>query len=236
MVNNVNDVMLEFDSNAKKHLSLVRVLESNKTAFQKAIPEDGTIDEVRGDLEEWLTSQSRNPNNTNKYCIQFFKEYKQRGSKINGDGAIHCYLQFQPAPYTTNSLGYVQGIPNELTQTLKEIQDNQRLIFQKLEEEEEDQEPEQDPQGISGLLNSPEVRQMLVAGIGAILQKFLNPSEVVGEPGKLNGIELPQGDQFEKSKEAILLLSKKDPKFGDHLLYLANINTIQYNMLLSFMK
>jgi hypothetical protein len=43
-------------------------------------------------------------------------------------------------------------------------------------------------------------------------------------------------EQREKALQAIEILSTKDSQYGDHLLYLANIDQSTYKMLLGFMK
>ena len=240
MVNNVKDAMCEFDSNTEKNnIQLIRVLESNKTAFQKVVGEDGNIEEIRNDLESWLNNQQSNQNNTSKYCIQFFKDYKKLRNGIDANGAIHCYLQFKPGV----NPGYVGNVPmypgqnnQELVTILKEIQEQnkalQSLLVARLEDDEDDEEDNKDKSLIAGILGDEQIKNLLVGVVGSLANKYLLNGNIV--PGAVAGIT--QDEQMQKAMEAINILSKTDLQFGEHLLYLANLPGHQYKMLLSFIK
>ena len=73
------------------------------------------------------------------------------------------------------------------------------------------------------------MKDLLAVGIGALVSRFTNK-----QPTALAGI--PDNEQITKAQTALQLLAKRDEKFGDHLLYLANIDDSKYNMLLSLMN
>jgi len=239
MVNNVNDVMEEFDSNSRKgNINFIKVKESNRTAFQAVVGEDGSLSEIRADLEAWLEKQAKNPDNSNKYEIQFFKTYKQTKNGIVGNEPIHCTLQFKPNHYQQNigAVGYYNTAPisPELAAILKNVEESNKAILsllaaQQAEEDLEEEEPEK-LSGLNGLMESDEFKQLAIGTLGAIMQKFLAPTQA----GAIAGIE--EDEQLNMANEAITKLKQRDAKYGEHLLYLANVNAIQYNMLLSFMK
>ena len=112
-----------------------------------------------------------------------------------------------------------------------EIIENQVKNSAKLSEEEfEEEEEKKENSFLSGILNNPEFQSMAINAISGLIGKGLTGTP---QPTALAGIP---DEQKEKALIAINLISKRDEKFGDHLLYLANIDDAKYNMLLSLMN
>lgn len=92
-----------------------------------------------------------------------------------------------------------------------------------------------------GLIETPMVQQMIVAGIGNVMGKFLPMNNSQG-PAKVAGVQgaddfLSEGQKM-KIATAVQRLAAKDPLLGDHLLKLADIaenNPAKYNAALNFL-
>jgi len=233
MVDNVEAAISEFDSNTQKgNVTFIRVLESNKTAFQKVVGEDGTIDDIRENLKDWLEYQGRNPNNTNKYCIQYFKQYKVLKNGIKADDAIHCYLQFKPG--TIGAVGYPSvSIPPEIYNMMKDQAETNKAILSLLtaknaqEDEDEDETNEQDKLGIVGqIMAHPQLGPAAMAIIGQLATKF------VGGNKGIAGVENNYKKEFEESgfvlqeKDAAILILRELMDKGVTVEHLVKLNTM----------
>jgi hypothetical protein len=125
----------------------------------------------------------------------------------------------------------MQQQPNEsFNRLMEKMIEGQNLIISKLSADEfaDDMENEK-PKGFGSILENEQFQQMAIGALGLLINKFAGPAPVTALAGIPN-------EQKEKSLLAIEILSKKDPNFGDHLLYLANIDDSTYKMLLGFMK
>lgn len=185
-------------------------------------------------LMEALICLESNKDNTNPYVIQVYK----KGRKLK-DGS---YLQSAPTqivfqlnkperyqPYYAPP--QQQQADPALRELLGKIVEGQNLLISKMSasEVEEDYEEEK-PKGLAGLLDHPQFQEMAIDSISMFMNKFLTGSP---QPQALAGI--PE-DQQVKANQAIAILSTRDDHYGDHLLYLANVDADKYNMLLSFIK
>lgn len=231
MVDNVEAAMSEFDSNTHKgNVAFIRVLESNKTAFQKVVGEDGTIDDIRENLKEWLDNQGRNPNNTNKYCIQYFKTYKVLKNGIKADDAIHCYLQFKPG--AIGAVGFPSAsIPTEIYQMMKEQAETNKAILSLLtakntQEDEDEDETQTGSLGIVGeIMAHPQLGPAAMALIGQLATKFVSGNKGIA------------GIEDETENEAISLLNSLMSKGVTihHLRKLNEMNSAKLSMLLTML-
>jgi len=186
-------------------------------------------------LHEALIALKQNIENTNPYTIQVAKKYKL--SKEGQETAINpVQIAFQlnkPDRYMPyGAVGMVQQTDNDLKLILSKIVEGQNLLISKLSEEEFEEEEEEKKENsfLSGILNNPEFQSMAINAISGLIGKGLTGTP---QPTALAGIP---DEQKEKALIAINLISKRDEKFGDHLLYLANIDDAKYNMLLSLMN
>jgi hypothetical protein len=118
---------------------------------------------------------------------------------------------------------------------MEKMIEGQNLIISKLSADEfnEDME-EQKPKGFGAILENEQFQQLAIGALGLIINKFAAPSLTgAATVTALAGIS---DNQKDKALQAIEILSSKDANYGDHLLYLANIDSSTYNMLLGFMK
>jgi hypothetical protein len=122
-------------------------------------------------------------------------------------------------------------------------------VFDKLDKEDEEEEAEsrKGPGGIvgviNGLLENPQIKEVLMSKVADFVGNLLGTNKQVGAIGALPdrnnavGLHLEQ-DQIEKINEAIAILAANDPKIGDHLLKLAALsrdNPSKYKMGLSML-
>jgi hypothetical protein len=106
------------------------------------------------------------------------------------------------------------------------------LIISKLSAEEFEEEQEK-PNALGAILNNPQVINNLMSYAFEIMDRLIPPKNNAANLATLSGIP---DEQREKALQAIEILSTKDEQFGDHLLYLANIDQSTYKLLLGFMK
>jgi hypothetical protein len=124
-----------------------------------------------------------------------------------------------------------QSDPN-LSRLLEKMMENQNLIISKLSAEEFEEEQEK-PNALGAILNNPEAISAIIGYACNFLDRIIPPKNNAANLSALAGIP---DEQREKALQAIEILSTKDSQFGDHLLYLANIDQATYKMLLGFMK
>lgn len=119
-------------------------------------------------------------------------------------------------------------------------------VLKKQIEEDEDEDNPGGVQGfLSGIMEDPTMKQVLVRALAGIVSKVvpmgepMQPASVagVGDTGQL--VSVLQPGQPEKVQQAINVLCAKDPELGDHLLKLAAIamnNPNQFNMLIGMLS
>lgn len=183
-------------------------------------------------LAEALRSIQQNIDNTNPYILQLIEKKKVARGKEN-DNLTQIVFQLNKAERYLPMLSgmQMQQQPNEsFNRLMEKMIEGQNLIISKLSADEfaEDMEQEKS-KGFGSILENEQFQQMAIGALGLLINKFAGPPPVTALAGIPN-------EQKEKSLLAIEILEKKDPNFGDHLLYLANIDDSTYKMLLGFMK
>lgn len=126
----------------------------------------------------------------------------------------------------------------ELRKELAEIK--QMLLKKELEEEAETEEEvvnQMQPNILGGLLNSPEIQQVLAAGVAGLVAKFLTPA---GQPQAVAGIpeETEETEIRERINNALTILAEKDKDLCKHLEKLAEMATKEndkFNFLLKML-
>ena len=214
MYNNVNDVIDDVLSYEKSNnIAYIKVLESNKPAFEKIISTDGTFEEIVEDLRQWLEKQKRNSNNTNKYCIQLFKQLKEnrKGGLIPDGTPVHIYLQFS-APSYPNQIGYVENGTNEI---LKQLAGQNKLIIELLTKD--DEIPDEEPQKSNSIIGAIMQDEQLKAVAIGLISKLFSGNKIAA----VAGVE-PESE-IEKLNLAISILKNHDENIAEHLMTLATI-------------
>jgi hypothetical protein len=187
-------------------------------------------------LDEELQSLKNNIDNTNPYLIQIFKKQgRKKIAAIEDQPTTQIVFQLNKperyVPYGGMGMMPQQSDP-DLKMILSKIVEGQNLLISKLSAEEVEEDIEENPEGgfLGAVLNNEQFQQMAIATITGILtNKFM-----LNTPTALAGI--PNEDQQTKALQAIELLSNKDAHYGDHLLYLANLDDQKFKFLLSFIK
>jgi hypothetical protein len=186
-------------------------------------------------LAEALRAIQQNVDNTNPYILQLIEKRKAVRGKDN-DNLTQIVFQLNKAERYLPMLSGMQQQPNDnFNRLMEKMIEGQNLIISKLSADEfgEDME-EQKPKGFGAILENEQFQQLAIGALGLIINKFAAPSQTgVATVTALAGIP---DEQRDKALQAIEILSKKDVNYGDHLLYLANIDNTTYNMLLGFMK
>jgi hypothetical protein len=186
-------------------------------------------------LAEALRAIQQNVDNTNPYILQLIEKKKVAKSKEN-ENLTQIVFQLNKAErYLPMISGMQQQQPNEnFNRLLEKMIEGQNLIISKLSANELEEEMEEEkPKGFGAILENEQFQQMAIGALGLIINKFAAPSPIGGTVTALAGIP---DEQKQKALQAIEILSTKDSEFGDHLLYLANIDDSTYKMLLGFMK
>jgi hypothetical protein len=82
---------------------------------------------------------------------------------------------------------------------------------------------------LSGLMETPEIKQAIGAGIAKVIEMFLKPitgmerNFAAPQPAAIGNAENPGADQVQKVQSAIEILWQVDPYLGDHLQSIASI-------------
>ena len=188
------------------------------------------------ELDRALTGLQNNLDNTNPYLLQVFSNAKKtKDGEITSATTQIVFQLNKPERFTpyypSGMAGIQQNSDPEMKSILKQMLETQNLIISKLSavEAEDEDEDKKDKGFLGGLLENEQMKDLLAVGIGALVSRFTNK-----QPTALAGI--PDNEQITKAQTALQLLAKRDEKFGDHLLYLANIDESKYNMLLSLMN
>jgi len=186
-------------------------------------------------LAEALRAIQQNVDNTNPYILQLIEKKKVAKGKEN-DNLTQIVFQLNKAERYLPMMSGMQQQPNDnFNRLMEKMIEGQNLIISKLSADEfgEDME-EQKPKGFGAILENEQFQQLAIGALGLIINKFAAPSLTgAATVTALAGIS---DNQKDKALQAIEILSSKDANYGDHLLYLANIDSSTYNMLLGFMK
>ena len=185
-------------------------------------------------LSEALRAIQQNVDNTNPYILQL-REKKKAGRGQDLESLTQIVFQLNKAERYLPMMAGMQQQPNDnFNRLMEKMIEGQNLIISKLSADEfsEDME-EQKPKGFGAILENEQFQQLAIGALGLIINKFAAPVQSGGTVTALAGVP---DNQKEKALQAIEILSHKDANYGDHLLYLANIDNNTYNMLLGFMK
>ena len=185
-------------------------------------------------LSEALRAIQQNVDNTNPYILQLI-EKKKAGRGKDLESLTQIVFQLNKAERYLPMMAGMQQQPNDnFNRLMEKMIEGQNLIISKLSADEfsEDME-EQKPKGFGAILENEQFQQLAIGALGLIINKFAAPVQSGGTVTALAGVP---DNQKEKALQAIEILSHKDANYGDHLLYLANIDNNTYNMLLGFMK
>lgn len=186
-------------------------------------------------LAEALRAIQQNVDNTNPYILQLIEKKKVARGKEN-DNLTQIVFQLNKAERYLPMMSGMQQQPNDnFNRLMEKMIEGQNLIISKLSADEfGDDMEEQKPKGFGAILENEQFQQLAIGALGLIINKFAAPSLTgAATVTALAGIS---DNQKDKALQAIEILSTKDADYGDHLLYLANIDNSTYQMLLGFMK
>jgi len=186
-------------------------------------------------LAEALRAIQQNVDNTNPYILQLIEKKKVARGKEN-DNLTQIVFQLNKAERYLPMMSGMQQQPNDnFNRLMEKMIEGQNLIISKLSADEfNDDMDDQKPKGFGAFLENEQFQQLAIGALGLIINKFSSSSQTnVPTVTALAGIS---DNQKDKALKAIEILSSKDANYGDHLLYLANIDSSTYKMLLGFMK
>ena len=186
-------------------------------------------------LADALRAIQQNIDNTNPYILQLIEKKKVAKGKEN-ENLTQIVFQLNKAerylPMLSGMQMQQQPQNDNFNRLMEKMIEGQNMIISKLSADEfSDDMEEEKPKGFGSILENEQFQQMAIAGLGLIINKFAgqqNVTALAGIPG--------ENSQKDKALAAIEILSSKDANFGDHLMYVANIDERTYKMLLGFMK
>ena len=185
-------------------------------------------------LADALRAIQQNIDNTNPYILQLIEKKKVIKGKENENLTQIVFQLNKSERYLPMLSGMQMQQPNDnFNRLMEKMIEGQNLIISKLSADEFDDDMEENkPKGFGSILENQQFQQMAIGALGLIINKFAGQPNVTALAG------IPDSDNIQKEKalQAIEILGNKDPNFGDHLLYLANIDDSTYKMLLGFMK
>jgi hypothetical protein len=191
---------------------------------------DGTDKGIgREKLMEALQSLVQNVENTNTYIIQILKHkgkilepYNQISFQLNKPNNMY------PAQLGAFNFQQNNQVNNEILSRLRGLEE--KLMKIEEEEEEEDEEPQNNI--LNGLLNNPQMQNMLMG----ILANIMTPKKPQAVAGIKETSELTEEEQ--KIQAALEVLKVHTPQLGDKLLKLADMatnNNSQYQWLIKML-
>lgn len=186
-------------------------------------------------LADALRAIQQNIDNTNPYILQLIEKKKVAKGKEN-ENLTQIVFQLNKAerylPMLSGMQMQQQPQNDNFNRLMEKMIEGQNMIISKLSADEfSDDMEEEKPKGFGSILENEQFQQMAIGALGLIINKFAgqqNVTALAGIPG--------DNTQKDKALAAIEILSNKDANFGDHLMYLANIDDSTYKMLLGFMK
>lgn len=191
--------------------------------FQYTKPD---LDEGRTLLENTLVAMQQQEDQT-LYVLKIYNGLNKRHS-LDSQMEHECALRFRVVdiPSMHNQVSGVERPNYALQNAMAKMMETQNLILAKLsaDEMEEDEHEEKEPMnGIAGLLNSPQVQSLLIAGVSKFLG--INPSQ----PAGMAGIE-----DAPDPNEAIIILNNLMNKGVtiDHLRKLDEMSNVKLQSLL----
>ena len=125
---------------------------------------------------------------------------------------------------------YVNGYRERIGNYNNAILSRLEAIEQKISNDDQDDDVQPEPQGLSGIVNNPEFQSMIVQYIGAIVDRVL---PIKKQSVAINGFEDNKLDQ------ALTILKKHDPELENDLMILADMaenNPGQFKFLLSMLR
>lgn len=229
-----NDSVIEFYQNASGSNYKIYC----GTAPKKDYSRDTYIGEDKNEgadqLNTFLKNLQKNKQNDNRYFLQVIDD------DGNSVGVVFQLFEQATAPAAS-----VAGLPADYY--FKQMCEMNAAILSKLSAQEvEDEEEEEKPKGIAGVLMSEQYQPYIMAALGAIIQKFtsnnnnnMQPNNVFNAPQALAGTpEQAIADQYTKIEQAVNILINYDKNLGDHLQKLADMaqnNNAQFNMLIKML-
>jgi hypothetical protein len=227
----LEDVLSYYENSPATHYNVFAGT-SPKVEYRRFYFEDDEKEIGKEELEKALIAIQQNVENTNPYILQLIEKKKVGKKDIDNISQIVFQLN-KSERYLPMIAGMQNNQPDpNFSRLLEKMIEGQNLIISKLSAQEFEEEEEEKPKGLAGILENEQFQQMAIGALGLIINKFAAPSPIGGVTA-LAGIP---DDQKQKALQAIEILSSKDANYGDHLYYLANIDDSTYKMLLSFMK
>jgi len=180
------------------------------------------------------------------YTLRVYKKIPEGGIRSNTpfDRSFNFSI-YNPGAVGSPFQQRTSAVIGVMNARFEEMQANiMERLLDKLDKEDEDEEAEKKkgPGGVVGMLNglleNPQIKDLLMKKVADLIGSFLGTSPTVGAIGSLPGMEQPvplslEEEQITKIKEAVAILAQHDKKIGDHLLKLAALardNPHKYKM------
>jgi len=227
----LEDVLSYYENSPATHYNVFAGT-SPKVEYRRFYFEDDEKEIGKEELEKALIAIQQNVENTNPYILQLIEKKKVGKKDIDNISQIVFQLN-KSERYLPMIAGMQNNQPDpNFSRLLEKMIEGQNLIISKLSAQEFEEEEEEKPKGLAGILENEQFQQMAIGALGLIINKFAAP----GTTGGVTALAGIPDDQKQKALQAIEILSLKDANYGDHLYYLANIDDNTYKMLLGFMK
>lgn len=188
--------------------------------------DETSVEAAAIELENFLNMLNTGSNAIYTLRIYESLENGKITDKTPCDYGLNFRLNIDSMTVGNSRLAYHEN-RNALLGTNNEILSKLSAMEARLEAMEEDEEENEDPDMISGLMKNPEIQGMLVG----MLTNFLQPKSV--KPTAIAGIS------ENKLSEAIEILKQHDPHIDEDLMKLAEIavnNPGQFQMLLKMLR
>ena len=107
---------------------------------------------------------------------------KEKGGFITDKTPIYASLNFRPAELDRSNMYGMQpmgSVNSRLESMLEKMLENQNILMQQMQDDDEDM-VEQPKSGIEGLINSPQMMSLLIAGVTKMFKLDNQPTGIAG--------------------------------------------------------
>ena len=107
---------------------------------------------------------------------------KEKGGFITDKTPIYASLNFRPAELERSNMYGMQpmgSVNSRLESMLEKMLENQNILMQQMQDDDEDM-VEQPKSGIEGLINSPQMMSLLIAGVTKMFKLDNQPTGIAG--------------------------------------------------------
>jgi hypothetical protein len=189
--------------------------------------------EGRDQLTNALNAIIQNPDNINTYCIAILG---QKGKKVEEINSISFQLNKRQSAQPYQIGAYQPNMMNEINALRSEIA--ALKMQQEMEEDEEEEEPEEE-NFLAGLMNSPQIKTMILSQLSSLFapgQKVTHVAGIEKTETMANENEIENEERIYDAVERLKLYDDQLASDLELLCEMAETDKFQFNFLLKMLR